>query len=62
MPSSWAFLLFVHYFSFLSLTGYSMATYIVDDTDDSIRYSARVWKLDSANDTSVSRDSCFDNT
>ena len=58
----WALQLLVHYISFLSLIGYSMATYIVDDADDSIRYSAGVWNPDGTNDTYINRDKCFDNT
>jgi len=58
----WALQLLIHYSSFLSLIGYSMATYIVDDADSSIRYSVGVWNPDGVNDTYISRDKCFDNT
>ena len=62
MFSSWTLLVFVHYFSFLSLTGRSMALRIMDDTDGSICYSVRVWKPEGVNSTYINRDKCFDDT
>ena len=58
----WALLFFVRYSSLLSFIGYSMAAYIVDDADSSIRYSTGVWKPNGANDTHISRNKYFDNT
>ena len=62
MLSSWILLVFVHYFSFLSLTGCSIASRIMDDTDGNICYSVRVWKPEGVNSTYINRDKCFDDT
>lgn len=55
MLSSWTLLV-------LSLTGCSMASRIMDDTDGSICYSERVWKPEGVNGTYINRDKCFDDT
>ena len=62
MLSSSTLLVFVHYLSFLFLTGCSMASHMMDDTDGSICYSARVWKPEGVNGTYINPDKCFDDT